>query len=150
VLRLGDARSLRPGDVVVTGTPAAGPVELRAEGCPVFEARIGRHGERKAVRIGGRAARREAGPAPTAAVRKGGGEGEELPALGDLPLDAAAVVAEKEITLGEALGLRAGDLVGFPRRADERRALRRGGGAVARGSAVRLGERFGLRLSGGA
>jgi flagellar motor switch protein FliM len=149
-VRLGDLRSLRPGDVVVTGTPASGAVELRAEGCPVFEGRIGRHGEWKAVRIGGRLSRAEARALPGAAVRKVAPEGGgELPGLADLPLDAAAVVAEKEISLGEAVGLRPGDLVAFPRRADELLDLRIGGRTVARGSAVRLGERFGLRLSGG-
>lgn len=148
-LRLGDARTLKAGDVIVTAHPATGPVELRVEGRTVYAGTLGRRGERKALRIAGPSAGEE-GPSREASIRRGGGEGEELPATGELPLEAAAVLAEKDVALGEALAMRPGDLLGFPKRADGPIELRAGGRAVARGAAVLLGERFGLRLSGGA
>ena len=92
----------------------------------------------------------EQAPPEATLRREAGGGGEELPGLPELPLTAAAVLAEKEMPLGDALGLRPGDVVAFPRRADDPLELRIGGRTVARGSAVLLGEHFGLRLSGGA
>ena len=147
-LRLGDARTLRAGDVIVTAHPAAGPLELRVEGRKGFAGRPGKRGDRKAVRITGPASGEE-GPAKEATIRRAGAEGPELPATGELPLEAAAVLAEKDVALGEALAMRPGDLLTFPKRADGPIELRAGGRPVARGAAVLLGERFGLRLSGG-
>lgn len=149
-LRLGDARWLQAGDLILTGQPEAGPVELRVEGRPAFAGRAGRYGDRKAVRLTGRLDPSAEGVSTEATVRRAGAPGgSEIPGIEELPLTAAAVLAEKDLPLREALALRPGDRVAFPKRADEPLELRVGGRTVARGSAVRLGERFGLRLSGG-
>jgi flagellar motor switch protein FliN/FliY len=82
-------------------------------------------------------------------VTKGGG----APAAGlrdallQLPLTVTAVLAEKTLKLKQVLALRPGEIVEFPRRVVDLLELRVSGRPLAEGSAVRIGERFGLRLA---
>jgi len=64
-----------------------------------------------------------------------------------LPLAASVVLASKPARLKEVLALRVGEIVEFPRRADDPLELRVSGRAVAEGSAVKIGDRFGLRVA---
>jgi flagellar motor switch protein FliN/FliY len=65
-----------------------------------------------------------------------------------LPLTASVVLAEKTLRLKDVLALRPGEVLEFPRRADDPLELRVAGRAIAEGAAVKIGERFGLRISG--
>jgi flagellar motor switch protein FliM len=143
--------SLRPGDLLVTGHPAAAPLLVSLEGRPKFQASVGRWKDRVALRILGRADEAGAGPRPRAALRRaadpGAGKGATmLDALLQVPLVASAVLAEKTARVRDVLALRPGQVLEFSRRADEPLTLVVGGRLVAEGTAVKIGERFGLQL----
>lgn len=153
-VRLREIRDLKPGDHVVSGHPATAAVLVSVEGRPKFQARLGRMKDRRAVLIVAPTTRDSAsvGVPAHAAVLPGGGEvpaGEPraVEALLAVPLTASVVLAEKRSSLREVLTLRPGDLLEFPRRADAPLELRVGGHPLAEGSAVRVGERFGLRVA---
>lgn len=160
-MRLRDLESLRAGDLIVTCHPATAPVFLSVEGHPKFLGRLGSLKDRKAARVaaplsGGREQPVSA-PRPPLEVRKAegaGGELERTPAppgfvenLLRLQITAAAVLAEKPMKLKDVLALRSGEILEFPRRADEPLDLRAARRVLAHGVAVRAGERFGLRLT---
>jgi flagellar motor switch protein FliM len=157
-MRLKDVEGLRRGDILVTFHPTSAPVVVSVEGRPKFQARLGSLKEHKAAKVtavlgGGR----EAPPAPPRSaleVRKAEGyQGVPEPSppgfvenLLRLPLSAAAVLAEKPMRLKDVLALRPGEIVEFPRRSDEPLELRAARRTLAHGVAVRVGDRFGLRL----
>ncbi len=160
-MRLEDLEALRPGDLLVTGHPASVPVFLRVEGHPKFLARLGSLKDHKAARVvsplsGGRDVPASP-PRPPVEVRKAEGAERGAPVgppppgfvenLLRLPLAAAAVLAEKPMRLKDVLALRSGEILEFPRRADEPLELRAARRVLAHGVAVKVGERFGLRLS---
>ena len=141
---------LKPGDVLATGHPAGGPVRLSVEGAPRFEGRLGAWRDRKAVKVEGPAPDAP-GSGARAALRPSGAPEPERPAaaaLLALPLAASVVVAEKEVRLAEAVGLRPGDVVEFGKPAEGALELRVGGRRVAWGTAVRVGLRLGMRVTG--
>jgi len=160
-MRLSDLEALRQGDLVVTCHPASAPVFLRVEGHAKFLVRMGSLKDHKAVRIasalGGGADLPSSPPRPPLEVLKAepaGGDVAPVPAppgfvenLLHLPIAASAVLAEKSMRLKEVLALRSGEILEFPRRADEPLDLRAARRVLARGVAVRVGERFGLRLT---
>jgi flagellar motor switch protein FliM len=160
-IRLKDLEGLRPGDVLVTAHPASAPVHLAVEGRLKFQARLGRLKEHKAAKVlssvGAGRDLPPSPPRPPLEVRKAeGGDGSSASApppagfvenLLRLPLLASAVLAEKAMRLKDVLALRPGEIVTFPRRADEPLELRAARRALAHGVAVRVGERFGLRLT---
>jgi flagellar motor switch protein FliM len=148
--RMGDIRDLRPGDLIVSSHPAAAPVLVSVEGCAKFEARLGRMKDRRAARIERGApaeepARGRATSRPAAGEARSG-EPPAVEALLAVPLPASVVLAEKRAPLSELLSLRPGDLIAFERRADAPLELRVGGRKIAEGAAVRVGERFGLKV----
>jgi flagellar motor switch protein FliM len=153
-LRLRELRALRPGDLLVTGHPQSSPLLVSVEGRPKFHARPGRLKDRKAIRISGPAAG-DREPSAGARILSGGGPGPEAapaPAglveqLLHLPLTATVVLAEKAMRVRDVLAIQAGDVIAFARRAEEPLELRAADRALAQGSAVRVGDRFGLRVS---
>jgi flagellar motor switch protein FliM len=167
-LRIQDLEGLRPGDLLVTNHPHTGPVFVTVEGRRKFLARLGSLKERKAVKIVVQAAEpfdpvagrpfdsaqgKASRPALTV-LKSGEGAGAVPPKSGaaeavmQLPLTASVVLAEKTLRLREVLALRPGEVLEFPRRADDPLELRVAGRAIAEGAAVKIGERFGLRISG--
>jgi flagellar motor switch protein FliN/FliY len=64
-----------------------------------------------------------------------------------LPITTSVVLAEKAMRLRDVLALRSGEVVEFPRRADEPLELRSARRVLAHGIAVKVGERFGLSLT---
>jgi flagellar motor switch protein FliM len=162
-VRLREIRELRPGDLLVTHHPHRAPVVVSVEGRPKFEARLGRLKDRKAVHVVGPVSPGESGaaarpvleirgaPGPSAAGGarpEGSAPAAELVGhLLRLSLVASAVLAEKPMRLRDVLALRPGSLIEFPRRAEDPLELRAAGRAVAEGSVVRVGDRFGLRLT---
>jgi len=156
-LRLKDLEGLRPGDILVTKHPQSGPVFVTVEGRRKFLARLGSLKDRKAVKMVAAAAESAEAAAGSGAtpsrtgltVVKGEGAGPAAPveALQGLPLVATAVLAEKTVRLRDVLALRAGEVMEFPRKADEPLELRISGRPVAEGSAVKIGDRFGVRIS---
>jgi flagellar motor switch protein FliM len=150
-VRMGDIRGLKAGDLLLTSRPASAPVLVSVEGRVKFEARLGRWKDRRAVKIE-RSADADEGPRGRAGVRPADGpapspDAPALDALMAVPLAAAVPLAEKRATLREVLALRPGDLISFDRRADAPLELRVGGRRVAEGVAVRVGERFGFKVS---
>jgi flagellar motor switch protein FliM len=157
-IRLKDLETLRPGDVLVSNHPHSGPVFMTVEGRRKFLARLGSLKERKAVKIVAVAgespeavlARGSASLRATLTVMKGepgagaAGMGESLR---QLPVTATVVLAEKTLRLRDVLALRPGDVLEFPRRADDPLELRVSGRALGQGAAVRLGDRFGLKIA---
>jgi flagellar motor switch protein FliM len=165
-LRIQDLAALRPGDLLVTNHPHNGPVFVTVEGRRKFLARLGSLKECKAAKIVAQAAE-SVDPAgrpfdsaqgrpsrPALAVLKSAEGAAGLPpksgpaeAVMQLPLTASVVLAERTLRLREVLALRPGELLEFPRRADDPLELRVAGRAIAEGSAVKIGERFGLRVA---
>jgi flagellar motor switch protein FliM len=161
-LRLKDLETLRAGDLLVSNHPHSGPVFVTVEGRRKFLARLGSLKDRKAVKIVATAgesseaalARGAASPRATFSVMKAGPGAAAAPgpagpseALLQLPLTATAVLAEKTLRLRDVLALRPGEVLEFPRRADDPLELRVSGRAVAEGAAVKIGDRFGLRIA---
>ncbi len=155
-LRLKDLEGLRRGDILVTFHPSSAPVCLSVEGRPKFQARLGSLKDHKAAKVVGTLGRDAPPPPPRPPleVRKAevpAGPPEPPPPgfvenLLRLPLSASAVLAEKPMRLKDVLALRPGEIVEFPRRWDEPLELRAARRTLAHGVAVKVGERFGLRL----
>ncbi|HEX7897381.1 MAG TPA: FliM/FliN family flagellar motor switch protein [Planctomycetota bacterium] len=148
--RLEDMRDLKPGDLIVSSHPATAPVILSVEGCPKFQARLGRMKDRRAAKLETDVVPDDARQARASVIRAAAGTAGEAPAVDVLlavPLGASVVLAEKRATLREVLATRPGELITFDRRADAPLELRVGGRRIAEGSAVRVGERFGLKIS---
>ena len=57
------------------------------------------------------------------------------------------MLAEKTVRLRDVLTLRPGELLEFPQRADDPLDLKVSGRTIAEGAAVKIGERFGFRIS---
>ena len=67
--------------------------------------------------------------------------------LRQLSLEATVVLAEKRVGLKDVMGLKCGDVMEFSRAADDLLELRVSGRTIAEGTAVRIGERFGLKVT---
>lgn len=57
------------------------------------------------------------------------------------------VLAERKMTVGEVLGLRPGSIVEVEKTADDDLALRINNRDIGAGTAVKVGENFGLRIA---
>ncbi len=149
--RLGDLRRLGPGDLLVTGNASGDPVVVSVGGRSKFAGRPGRLKEHKAVQVigPGEALGGRSGPAE----RRSGTPGAALPSGGildhllALALPGSVLLAEKTVPVREAAGLRVGDVLRFDRPADRPLELQVGRRRVGRGVVVRVGDRFGLRIT---
>lgn len=150
VIRMRDLQDLKPGDFVVTSLPATGPVQVSVEGKVKFLARLGSLKEHKAAKILGSAGGDDAGvPGELTLLRSG--EPASTAAARDqvlhLPVTATVVLAEKSVRLQDVLSLKAGDVMEFAQPADGALSFRVAGRTVAEGTAVKIGERFGLKVT---
>jgi flagellar motor switch protein FliN/FliY len=145
-----DLEALRPGDFVVTSHPASGPVWVSVEGRRKFIARLGSLKDRKAAKIVA-AAEGEGSPEGEVSVIRSGegtsGTSALKESLRQLSLEATVVLAEKRVGLKDVMGLKPGDVMEFSRAADDLLELRVSGRTIAEGTAVRIGERFGLKVT---
>lgn len=140
-LRLADLRGLAKGDLLVWGGDPTPGITLDVGRSPRFSGRPGILNGRLAVEVT-RAAGNEPAPAPLER-RSGGGEPAGTP---EVPVEIRAVLADRTIGLGALAGLRPGAVIEFGRSADEPVELRLGSRTVARGSAVRVGDRLAVRV----
>lgn len=151
-IRMKDLQTLRPGDYVVTGHPHSGPVQVSVEGRLKFLARLGSLKDRKAAKIVASSSESPAEPAGELVVLPGGAPGPAAPgpsvreALLRMPVTATVVLAEKPVKLEEVMALKAGDVMEFGRSADDPLELRISGRTIATGTAVKIGEQFGLKV----
>ncbi|HVR85468.1 MAG TPA: FliM/FliN family flagellar motor switch protein, partial [Planctomycetota bacterium] len=151
-LRMKDLQTLRPGDYVVTPHPYADPVQVSVEGRLKFLARLGSLKEHRAAKILASAPDAPASPAGEMKVMPGGQAGPAAPgpslreSLLKLPVTATVVLAEKSVKLQDVMALKAGDVMEFGRSADDPLELRVSGRSIARGTAVRIGDQFGLKV----
>jgi flagellar motor switch protein FliM len=147
-LRLKELETLTPGDVLVTNHPHTGLVVVTVEGKKKFLARLGSLKDRKAVKVVAPAGDLPAATRDRMSVTRGGDRPGPAPeTLPHLPLTASVVLAEKTLKMQDVLGLKPGEVLEFPRRADDPLELRVSGLPVGDGTAVKLGERFGLRIA---
>ncbi|HLY09551.1 MAG TPA: FliM/FliN family flagellar motor switch protein [Planctomycetota bacterium] len=153
-IRLRELQALRPGDYVVTSLPHAAPVQVSVEGRLKFLARLGSLKEHKAAKIVAAAADSPVEPAGELKVLPGGQAGPAAPgpsmreSLLKLVVTATVVLAEKSVKLQDVLTLKPGDVMEFGRSVDEPLELRVSGRPIATGIAVKIGDRFGLKVSG--
>lgn len=149
-MKMRDLETLRPGDYVVTGHPHQGPVWVSVEGRRKFLARLGSLRDRKAAKIV-TAADEDEVPAGEVTVIKSGdasaGPSALKESLRHLAVEATVVLAEKRVGLKDVLALKPGDVMEFGRSADDPLELRISGRTVAEGTAVRIGEQFGLKVT---
>jgi flagellar motor switch protein FliM len=152
-IRMKDLQTLRPGDYLVTSHPCAGPVQVSVEGRLKFLARLGSLKDRKAAKIIASAADAPTEPAGDLKVMPGGGTAPAAPgpslreALLKLSVTATVVLAEKSVKIQDVMALKAGDVMEFGRPADDPLELRVSGRSIATGTAVRIGEQFGLKVT---
>ncbi len=153
---LKDLEGARPGDLLLTGHPASAPLLVSLEGRPKFRAAIGRLKEFRAFKVAGRAEEGPVDPRARVAVRKAEDaaapeKGAVAPSLKEallrVPVTVSVVLAEKEARVRDVLSLGAGQVLEFSRRADEPLGLVAAGRLLAVGSAVKVGERFGLQVT---
>lgn len=74
-------------------------------------------------------------------------EPAKRPAALDLPVVLSVVVAERMMPLGDVLAIQPGSVIEFDKPVEEALTVEIHGIAIARGKAVKRGERFGLRIS---
>jgi len=148
LVRLEELGRLKAGDLLVTNHPHSGLVVVTVEGRKKFVARLGSLKDRKAVKIIS-AGETSSSPRDRMELRKSeeAAAGSVPEAVLHLPLPASVVLASKPARLKDVLALRVGEIVEFPRRADDPLELRVSGRAVAEGAAVKIGDRFGLRVT---
>ncbi|HLY73129.1 MAG TPA: FliM/FliN family flagellar motor switch protein [Planctomycetota bacterium] len=151
-IRMKDLQTLRPGDYLVTSHPHADPVQVSVEGRLKFLARLGSLKDRKAAKIVASTSDAPTEPTGDLKVMPGGEAGPAAPgpsvreALLKLAVTATVVLAEKSVKLQEVMALKAGDVMEFGRSADDPLELRVSGRPIATGTAVRIGEQFGLKV----
>jgi flagellar motor switch protein FliM len=146
-MSLKELEALTPGDLIVTNHAHTGLVVVTVEGRKKFLARLGSLRDRKAVKVVAPAVEAPAASRDRMTVTRGEGRSGPGPELLHLPLTASVVLAEKTLKMQEVLGLKPGEVVEFPKQADDPLELRVSGRTVAEGTAVKLGERFGLRIA---
>jgi len=150
MIRMKDLEALRPGDFLVTPQPAGGVVWVSVEGRRKFLARLGSLKDRRAAKIVGSAEGEGSPEGEVSVIRSGeGAPGASVlkESLRQLSLEATVVLAEKRVGLKDVMGLKSGDVMEFSRAADDLLELRVSGRTIAEGTAVRIGERFGLRVT---
>lgn len=151
VIRMRDLQDLKPGDFVVSTLPHSSPVQVSVEGKVKFVARLGSLKDRKAAKILGSAGEDDPLAAPgELTLLRSGAAASTAPARDQvlqLPLTATVVLAEKALRLQDVLALKAGDVMEFAQAADAPLAFRVAGRTVAEGTAVKIGERFGLKVT---
>jgi flagellar motor switch protein FliN/FliY len=74
-------------------------------------------------------------------------EGAELAFLRDVPVEISVEVGRRRLSIGEVLSLGPGSLIELSKAANEPLDIRVNGVLVARGEAVVIGDRFGVRLT---
>lgn len=154
---LSEIQELRPGDVLVTHHPQNAPVVVSIEGRPKFVGRFGTLGGRRAVRVtGGIDAAKEQvvlQPRGRIEVQKSADSAETVtsePAVEgilNLPVQGTVVLAEKSLPLRFVLSLRPGDIIEFEKNLATPLNFEVTGRRIARGTAVKIGEKFGLQLT---
>jgi flagellar motor switch protein FliM len=146
-LSLKELETLTPGDLIVTNHPHQGLVIVTVEGRKKFLARLGSLKDRKAVKVVAPVGEPASASRERMSVTRGASEpGPGPETLMELPLTASVVLAEKTLKMQDVLGLKPGEVLEFPKEADQPLELRVSGKTVADGTAVKLGERFGLRI----
>jgi flagellar motor switch protein FliM len=169
-LRMKDLETLRVGDCLVTNQPVKAPVLISVEGRPKYIARIGKVNNdrykgfmvlsmvdpaREPIITQARTALsvQKAAPAGKGKSKK---TDEPASAAPDpavvenilrVPLVSTVVLAEKTLRVKDILGLKVGDIIEFAKSVDEALPLRSGGRGVAEGTAVKIGEKFGLQVT---
>ncbi|MBI2901666.1 MAG: flagellar motor switch protein FliM [Planctomycetes bacterium] len=151
-----ELKNLRSGDLLATNHHQAAPLIVSIEGRPKFTARIGALRDRRAVKISGGIdpSREPVVLLPHAELRLQKGEAgafaETPPARVDhilsLPVSATVVLAEKPVPLRFVLGLRPGDIIEFDKGVETPLDFEVTGRKIARGTAVKMGERFGIQI----
>jgi len=150
MIRMRDLEALRAGDFLVTPHPAGGVVWVSVEGRRKFLARLGSLKDRRAAKIVGSAEGEGSPEGEVSVIRSGeGGPGASAlkESLRQLSLEATVVLAEKRVGLKDVMGLKSGDVMEFSRAADDLLELRVSGRTIAEGTAVRIGDRFGLKVT---
>ncbi len=154
-MRLKDLEFLVPGGVLLFNLSKNAPIEVSIEGRPKFMARPGTFKDRRAFKVVSRAEASGASqPRVPVTIRKPEEEeGDDTKALVAsvehvlrVPLEPTAVVAEATMSLKEALAVRPGGIISFGQRYDEPMEMRVAGRAIAKGNAVRVGNRFGFQV----
>jgi flagellar motor switch protein FliM len=157
-MRFEDLRNLAVGDVIRTSHSRKMPVLVSVEGKPKFHGSVGSLKDRLAIRIKGPVdpAKKEVVLRPRAEV-KVDHEGERssdpqdapnLEPILAIPIQSMVVLAEKEVPLKYVLSLRQGQIIEFDKRVDELLDLVVTDQVLARGVAVKRGEKFGLQITG--
>ena len=78
--------------------------------------------------------------------KKSGGEERPLERLLTLTLPLSVALAAKEVSVGEVLQLRPGDVLEFDSPVDDPVSVQIGSKVIADGLVVKSGEKFGLRI----
>ena len=141
ILRLGDLHELAPGDLLVWNGDPVPVVTVEVSKRPRFAGRPGTLSGMAAVEL-----LKPSGiePSPVHLERvSGGGVSSGAP---EVPVEVRAVLAERAISLRDLGALRPGALLDFPRPVDAPAELRLGRRVIARGPAVRVGDRLAIRV----
>ena len=151
-MALKDLRTLRPGHLLVTNHHHSGEVLLSVDDRPRYLGKLGSLKDHRACKVIGPAPGvvEEGGVPPRIEVKARPGEGSGPMRMEDLlriPITESVVVAERSMAVRDLLNVKVGDVVTFPRRFDEPLELRVGGRTVAEGTAVTIGDTFGLQVS---
>lgn len=72
---------------------------------------------------------------------------EFLQRILELPLTLTVVLSEKTLRVEDVVGIKQGDVIEFDRAVNTPLTVEVHGQAIARGNAVKLGEKFGLKLT---
>ena len=165
-VRLMDLQGLQPGDLITTSHRRKKPVIISVEGRPKFRAQLGSHRSQLALRVEGPISPSEEyrlqQPGSLLGVRKEGGEDPSSPAGGtpagegddsldkllSIPVLGSVVLAEKTMRFRDVLTLKQGDIIEFEKRIEEPLTLTAGGRNIAKGMTVKIGEKFGIQISG--
>ena len=131
------------GDSTTEAQPIARIYLLGPVRNPPFEATAETEAEQYAVAAGSQSAAAESpAPAPTALAA-----GTRTDLLSRLPVTVAVRLAEKKIELGTLLSLTPGALIAFDKSCDDLLDLFVNDRLYCRGEAVKIGEKFGLKIN---
>lgn len=156
-LRMSDLHQLRPGDVLATRHPQNAPILISVEGRPKFIASLGRSRDKCAFKVTGpiERSKEQIVLQPKERIRVIKGEtGPEAPAprpsvehILSIPVSGTVVLAEKNVPLRSVLSLRPGDILEFTKGVDDPLDYEISGRKIARGTAVKMGEKFGMQVT---
>lgn len=159
-IKIGDLQSLQVGDIIVTSHHEQDPLTICVESKPKYLGIIGSIKEKRAVRVIRKLDKKELSASEfvkyVSVLKEDKGsseqktEAEKNPMINNIistHLSSPVILAEKNVSLNDVLNLKQGIILEFTKSINEPLELEVGKVRIAKGTIVKIGERFGFQAT---